>query len=597
MAHMGLRRQMFATTKLALLVLTSLLLVVLLTPAISRAQVAEGDSSLLAAIRSIIESSIGDLKAEVQSLRTEVQTLRTQLQSVQVAGNPGTVAPPTQISPTGGFNANLSTGNSGTDVQRLQETLIRLGFDIPAGITGTFLHQTRDAIKQLQEQYGIPSTGILDQATRALLNRLVGVQTPYQLLPASEDEGSVAPTTNQPNVDSVSVPPLSSTAQIILFTPSDGMLLSAGRTLTVIWKTNDAPEDAWIKFTVLNKATESSEEVLTTQELGGSYDWTIPNTMSGDNEFIAELFQGAQTSNSLPIARKLVTFAVLGGTTGVTQSSPASGTSNTSNNTSNTNSTGSDTNYDTYVAFYTGTAFTTCMADYPETVTLIESWLDDGLLRYEFPWGEITGAAATKVAECEGGVFYADTGSSGGSSGSWVHKTWNFVNSTQQGSYILNRTDSEYTTFINGVYNDCTSKYFAGWKPQAGVDSAWQEFGIPECSTTDTGYVDPYGSGSAGSSSGGSGTVAMTKCFYPNATINGTSPGYTVWCEGDYYNCHKGDPNGESISLTGLQLGAPSWCETGWDNSGSTSAAPNSSLFANVITAVSSFFGNIFGAR
>lgn len=65
----------------------------------------------------------------------------------------------------------------------------------------------------------------------------------------------------------------------------------------------------------------------------------------------------------------------------------------------------------------------------------------------------------------------------------------------------------------------------------------------------------------------------MQKCFYPNATKDGRSPGYTIWCEKDYYNCHEGSPSGATISLTGLSLGAPSTCESGWTNN--TSSCPS----------------------
>ncbi len=69
----------------------------------------------------------------------------------------------------------------------------------------------------------------------------------------------------------------------------------------------------------------------------------------------------------------------------------------------------------------------------------------------------------------------------------------------------------------------------------------------------------------AGPGSMGSG---MKECFYTNATINGTAPGYTVWCRTDYNDCHKGSPSGESISTAGLSLGAPSQCASGWSNAG-----------------------------
>ena len=61
-------------------------------------------------------------------------------------------------------------------------------------------------------------------------------------------------------------------------------------------------------------------------------------------------------------------------------------------------------------------------------------------------------------------------------------------------------------------------------------------------------------------------TGGIQKCFYPNATKDGRNVGYTVWCEKDYFNCHEGSPSGATISLTGVSLGAPRFCESGWSN-------------------------------
>ena len=60
------------------------------------------------------------------------------------------------------------------------------------------------------------------------------------------------------------------------------------------------------------------------------------------------------------------------------------------------------------------------------------------------------------------------------------------------------------------------------------------------------------------------GVGGIYSCFYLNATKNGKYPGYTVWCEKDYFNCREGSKTGPSISLDGLALGAPSSCEGGW---------------------------------
>jgi len=76
-----------------------------------------------------------------------------------------------------------------------------------------------------------------------------------------------------------------------------------------------------------------------------------------------------------------------------------------------------------------------------------------------------------------------------------------------------------------------------------------------------------------GCSQTGGGSSTLQSCFYPNASINSQPPGFTVWCEKDYFNCHKGSPSGEAISLTGLSLGAPSSCESGWTDGGGISPA------------------------
>ncbi|MBI5794051.1 S-layer homology domain-containing protein [Candidatus Uhrbacteria bacterium] len=71
------------------------------------------------------------------------------------------------------------------------------------------------------------------------------------------------------------------------------------------------------------------------------------------------------------------------------------------------------------------------------------------------------------------------------------------------------------------------------------------------------------GDGSQWGTGAGGGGSSMQRCFYPNAKINGTPPGFTVWCEGDYNNCHEGSPSGRSIPIAGLSLGAPSSCDSG----------------------------------
>lgn len=66
----------------------------------------------------------------------------------------------------------------------------------------------------------------------------------------------------------------------------------------------------------------------------------------------------------------------------------------------------------------------------------------------------------------------------------------------------------------------------------------------------------------------GGNTGSMQRCYYPNATRNGQPTGYTVWCEADYVNCREGSPSAASISVTGVTLGAPSSCDSGWSGGG-----------------------------
>lgn len=61
----------------------------------------------------------------------------------------------------------------------------------------------------------------------------------------------------------------------------------------------------------------------------------------------------------------------------------------------------------------------------------------------------------------------------------------------------------------------------------------------------------------------------MKSCFYPNTTKDGKHVGWTIWCESDYVNCHYGEPSGKAFDTTGVSLGAPSSCESGWTTGGS----------------------------
>ena len=65
---------------------------------------------------------------------------------------------------------DLSYGMRGSEVVELQSFLIANGYSIPAGATGNFLSQTRDAVRSFQAQNGISPTGYVGSVTRAKIN-------------------------------------------------------------------------------------------------------------------------------------------------------------------------------------------------------------------------------------------------------------------------------------------------------------------------------------------------------------------------------------------------------------------------------------------
>ncbi len=105
-----------------------------------------------------------------------------------------------------------------------------------------------------------------------------------------------------------------------------------------------------------------------------------------------------------------------------------------------------------------------------------------------FPSGGGAGyCKATSATDCAYGQYWDGTACVSSStdttySTGWTNKAWKFKDGATQSSSILNRTDSEYTAHISTVYNDCSSKYFTGWKPGGGDQSNWREFGVPICS-------------------------------------------------------------------------------------------------------------------
>ena len=63
---------------------------------------------------------------------------------------------------------DLSKGMDGDDVKRWQELLKEQGFD-PGPANGRFRIKTEEATIKFQENHGLSPTGIVDEATRALI--------------------------------------------------------------------------------------------------------------------------------------------------------------------------------------------------------------------------------------------------------------------------------------------------------------------------------------------------------------------------------------------------------------------------------------------
>ncbi len=99
-------------------------------------------------------TSLTDLQAQIAQLMAQLEALRN--------GNGATCTP---------FTIDLQTGRSGADVTRLQQFLINRGHTIPAGATGFFGEQTRQALASYQRSENInPAVGFFGPMTRASIN-------------------------------------------------------------------------------------------------------------------------------------------------------------------------------------------------------------------------------------------------------------------------------------------------------------------------------------------------------------------------------------------------------------------------------------------
>ncbi len=149
------------------------------------------------------------------------------------------------------------------------------------------------------------------------------------------------------------------------------------------------------------------------------------------------------------------------------------------------------------------------------------------------------------------------------STGSWIEFLWNAamnIRSMISPSVSVERKDAGKLVVENCARTLNKTIYMNNLR--------FDTDGVPvDCISSSVAGTSPDGT-FTGTSGTGSGMSGMNRCFYPSAKINGTAPGFTVWCASDYNDCHEGEPSGRAVAITGLSLGAPSSCEGSWSGGG-----------------------------
>lgn len=103
-----------------------------------------------------------ELQAQIQSLLAQITALQNLLSSGQTPSQSCSI-----------FNRNLTIGHTGAEVTNLQNFLIDRGYNIPAGATGYFGGQTRQAVARFQADQGIgPAVGYFGPLTRGRIQNL-----------------------------------------------------------------------------------------------------------------------------------------------------------------------------------------------------------------------------------------------------------------------------------------------------------------------------------------------------------------------------------------------------------------------------------------
>jgi peptidoglycan hydrolase-like protein with peptidoglycan-binding domain len=99
----------------------------------------------------------------------QAQTLQKQYNAPNINIKP--TSPSNNTSPSI-YTRDLETGLSGEDVKSLQEFLMLQGYSIPAGATGYFGNQTKQALIAYQQKNAIsPAIGYFGPITKANVGR------------------------------------------------------------------------------------------------------------------------------------------------------------------------------------------------------------------------------------------------------------------------------------------------------------------------------------------------------------------------------------------------------------------------------------------
>ena len=161
----------------------------------------------------------------------------------------------------------------------------------------------------------------------------------------------------------------------------------------------------------------------------------------------------------------------------------------------------------------------------------------------------------------------------------WVNKSWSFYDGSRNHTFwsylcLISADATQYNNYIIGVEALCRNVRANsgwGWFPSAGVDSNWQEFGIPNCAAAPKVQDEPgYGGGGGGNNQNtlGSGSSAYwsSKTWY---LVNGTSFSSYVLSTNNTY--HPGNPTYDDYIISVATQCASKTTYTWSNNAGSDS--------------------------